>query len=99
MAALMSLKSEGEEGQEEEQDLDGLPLLDNRPIDFSGGAGLDGIPIGTVGSIFLCSVVVVTCVVHIQAEDIDGEPLPDPSLDGVPLSEDIDGVPSKFNLL
>jgi ribosomal protein S6E (S10) len=25
-------------------DLDGVPIFDDRPIDFSGGAGLDGMP-------------------------------------------------------
>ena len=39
-----------------EEDLDGLPIFDNRPIDFSGGTGLDGIPM--VSSLHLC----VMCV-------------------------------------
>lgn len=37
----------------------------------------------------------------LSLKDLDGEPLPDPSLDGVPLTkaDDIDGVPSKvFNM-
>ena len=29
-------------------------------------------------------------------DDIDGVPFPDPGLDGVPMSEDIDGVPSEL---
>ena len=34
---------------------------------------------------------------YLSLQDLDGEPLPDPSLDGIPLSkaDDIDGVPSK----
>lgn len=46
-------------------------LVDDRPIDFSGGIG--------------------TITVD---EGLDGEPLVDPDLDGVPMEEDIDGVPS-----
>ena len=31
-------------------DLDGVPIFDDRPIDFSGGAGLDGMPMVRVES-------------------------------------------------
>ena len=34
----------GAEPQSEQCDLDGIPLFDNQPIDFSGGAALDGEP-------------------------------------------------------
>lgn len=32
------------EKQQMEENLDGVPILDNNPIDFSGGAALDGEP-------------------------------------------------------
>ena len=35
-------------------DLDGVPIFDNRPIDFSGGAGLDGVPLVCV---YMCACV------------------------------------------
>ena len=54
----------------------GIPIPDNRPIDFSGGGTLGGLAFD-------------------DNEDLDGEPLVDPDLDGVPIEEDIDGVPSK----
>lgn len=56
MAALIGIgeEADGGGGVEEVQvqrgeqlgadDLDGVPIFDDRPIDFSGGAGLDGVP-------------------------------------------------------
>ena len=35
-------------------------------------------------------------IVVMQGDDIDGVPFIDPSLDGVPITEDIDGVPSEW---
>lgn len=40
-----SVESSSQQGQES---LDGIPIFDNRPIDFSGGADLDGEPIVSV---------------------------------------------------
>lgn len=52
-----------------------MPLVDNRPIDFSGGV-----------------------LSFDNNEDIDGEPLVDPDIDGLPMDDDVDGVPSKLSL-
>lgn len=38
------------ESQNVEESLDGIPIFDDRPIDFSGGAGLDGEPMVCVTS-------------------------------------------------
>ena len=56
VAALMSIGKDGEEEEEEEedQDLNGLALVNNRPIDFSGGAGLDGEPMDEVRINLFC---------------------------------------------
>lgn len=53
MAALIGVGSSDSGGgdmrdivekEQEEGSLDGVPIFDDRPIDFSGGAGLDGEP-------------------------------------------------------
>ncbi len=47
MAALIGIGGdEVSTGEIENRDeyLDGVPIFDNRPIDFSGGVGLDGEP-------------------------------------------------------
>lgn len=68
VAALMSLDTPMTSVEDEQ-------MVDNNPIDFSGGKGFD------------------------VDEEIDGEPLPDIDVDGVPLDdegivdEDVDGVP------
>jgi U2-associated protein SR140 len=80
VAALISDQPSDDTGNDE--------LIDNRPIDFSGGSDtvmfnpggdIDGEPLPDL--------------------DVDGVPLGDPDIDGVPLDEDIDGIPSKILLL
>ena len=45
MAALIGTDmSHTRESEHIDESLDGVPLFDDRPIDFSGGAGLDGEP-------------------------------------------------------
>ncbi len=46
MAALIGGGGDGDimEKQHLEENLDGVPIFDNHPIDFSGGAALDGEP-------------------------------------------------------
>ncbi len=56
MAALIGIAEDGEATagtddmgalalrEQVAEDLDGVPIFDDRPIDFSGGAGLDGLP-------------------------------------------------------
>jgi U2-associated protein SR140 len=74
VAALISDQPSDDTGNDE--------LIDNRPIDFSGGSDtvmfnpggdIDGEPLPDL--------------------DVDGVPLGDPDIDGVPLDEDIDGIP------
>ncbi len=49
MAALMAAKPEGEGPNVSE--IDGVPLFDDRPIDFSGvGQNIDGVPLDQVRS-------------------------------------------------
>ena len=43
-----------------EPDIDGLPLVDNTPIDFSGGTSIDGMPLEPVR----------VCVVFVHTEDV-----------------------------
>lgn len=57
MAALIGVGEETEgvgsnDGVQREpaDDLDGVPIFDDRPIDFSGGAGLDGMPMVCSGT-------------------------------------------------
>lgn len=59
VAALMSA---GGQSSEPVSDVDGIPILDNRPIDFSGGQGLDGIPLDTVNDVSSSN---NCCMVHI----------------------------------
>lgn len=46
MAALIGGSGSGEivEKEQVEENLDGIPIFDDHPIDFSGGAALDGEP-------------------------------------------------------
>ncbi len=49
VAALMAAKPEGEGPNVSE--IDGVPLFDDRPIDFSGvGQNIDGVPLDQVRS-------------------------------------------------
>lgn len=53
MAALIGVSDDPEPEDTSEQvddSLDGIPIFDDRPIDFSGGAGLDGEPMVSTAS-------------------------------------------------
>ncbi|CAI8056762.1 Protein RRC1 [Geodia barretti] len=64
-----------------EPNLDGVPLLESQPIDFSRAGGGLPVPVDmeTEGQ---------------GGADLDGEPLEEEDLDGVPMADaDIDGIP------
>lgn len=41
---VAALISTGKQEESSDTDLDGVPLLDTKPIDFSGGTSIDGVP-------------------------------------------------------
>lgn len=79
VAALIQMTAPSSPPAAPEHDIDGLPLVDNTPIDFSGGATIDGVPIEP----------------SLDETDIDGIPLArDENIDGEPMESDkeIQGV-------